>query len=168
MINRGFRAVFVSGFVLVGLVFSVAFAGDDEKASGSDRAIRITSERMESVDQKGTVLFTGDVVAVKGKMTIRTDRLEVFYEKGADGKKKLMQIIASGNVVIREGDRTGTAETAVYDKPGEIITLSGNARVQEGENRIQGEKIILYINEDRSVVESGSHGKVEAIVYSGE
>lgn len=170
MLKRVNRAVIVScllmGYLLV--AFAVCAAENEAHRAGTDKAIRITSDRMESVDKKGTVVFTGNVVAVKGAMTITTDRLEVFYEKGKGGKKRLQQIIASGNVVIKEGERTGTARTAVYDKPGEIITLSGDARVQEGDNRIQGEKITLYINEDRSVVESGSHKKVEAIVYSGD
>lgn len=132
------------------------------------QAIRITSERMEAIESKGSVVFTGNVVAIKEKMTIHTERLEVFYKKNRDGEKKLIQIIASGNVKIKEGNRTGAAEKAVYDKPREIITLSGNASVREGQNRIQGDKITLYINEDRSVVESSGHKKVEALVFSTE
>jgi lipopolysaccharide export system protein LptA len=76
--------------------------------------------------------------------------------------------VATSHVRITQGERVGTGEQAVYDKPAEKITITGAAQVLEGPNRVSGERIIFFINEDRSVVEGSSETKVEAVVYPSE
>ncbi|NPA94042.1 MAG: lipopolysaccharide transport periplasmic protein LptA [Thermodesulfobacteria bacterium] len=134
------------------------------------QAIRISSDKMEAYDQKGTVVFTGNVVAKKGNLTIYADRLEVFYDqqKTADNKKKrrLKKIVFMGHLKIVQGRRKATAKEAIYYKPQEKIVLLKNAQVWDGPNTIKGDKIVLYVNESRSVVESSGKDRVEAVVFS--
>ena len=133
--------------------------------------IYIESDLMESMDKSGIVVFTGHVKATRGDLTIHSDRLEVFYEKrkqGGETKKAVKKIVATGQVRIIQGERVGTGEQAIYDKPAEKITITGAAQVLEGPNRVSGERIIFFINEDRSVVEGSSETKVEAVVYPSE
>ncbi len=138
--------------------------------SKPSQAIRITSDKMEANDEKGTVVFSGNVVAKKGNLTIYSDRLEVFYiqKKTADNKKRrsLKKIVVRGHVKIVQGRRKATANEAIYYKPQEKIVLLKNAQVWDGQNSIKGEKIVLYVNENRSVVESSGKERVEAVVYS--
>ncbi|PXF56766.1 MAG: lipopolysaccharide transport periplasmic protein LptA [Deltaproteobacteria bacterium] len=133
--------------------------------------INIESDLMESMDKSGIVVFTGHVKATRGDLTIHSDKLEVFYEKrkqGGETKKSVKKIVATGHVRIIQGERVGTGEQAIYDKPAEKITITGAAQVLEGPNRVSGERIIFFINEDRSVVEGSSETKVEAVVYPAE
>ena len=133
--------------------------------------IYIESDLMESMDKSGIVVFTGHVKATRGDLTIHSDKLEVFYEKRKQGggtKKAVKKIVATGHVRIIQGERVGTGEQAIYDKPAEKITITGAAQVLEGPNRVSGERIIFFINEDRSVVEGSSETKVEAVVYPAE
>ncbi len=143
-------------------------------------AIHIKSDFMEAMDQKGTVVFTGHVVAVRDDLTINSDRLEVFYsknndkgkavqgDKNAGDKKAIDKIVATGHVRITKAGRVATAEKAVYDKRAEKITLTGSAQVWEGPNRVKGDTIILFINENRSIVQGSGSKKVEAVVYPSE
>ncbi len=134
--------------------------------------IHIKSDSMEAMDRSGTVVFKGNVVAIRGDLTINADRLEVIYGSRPAGKDKkekrrvLRKIVAKGHVKIIQGKKVGTCKEAIYDKQGEKLVLTGDAQVWEGSNRIRGTKITLYINEDRSVVESSQNQKVEATVYS--
>ena len=133
--------------------------------------INIESDLMESMDKSGIVVFTGHVKATRGDLTIYSDKLDVFYEKrkqGGETKKAVKKIVATGHVRIIQGERVGTGEQAIYDKPAEKITITGAAQVLEGPNRVSGERIIFFINEDRSVVEGSSETKVEAVVYPAE
>jgi lipopolysaccharide export system protein LptA len=137
--------------------------------------IYIESDLMEAMDQSGIVVFTGHVKATKGDLTIYSNKLEVFYEKKKQGKeqkektkKAVKKIIATDHVRIIKGERIGTGEQAVYDKPAEKITITGSAQVLEGPNRVSGERIIFFINEDRSVVEGAGKTKVKAVVYPAE
>ncbi len=133
--------------------------------------IHIKSDKMEALDKKGKVIFTGNVTATRGDIVIKADRLEVFYrvsekdKKGASSKRFVTKLVATGHVKIAEGKRTGTAEKAVYDKVNNRIILLGNAQVWEGPNRISGAKITLFENEQKSVVEGGPGDKVEAVVF---
>lgn len=156
---------------------------DGQGAAGAmddKNAIHIKSDFMEAMDQKGTVVFTGHVAAVRGDLTIDSDRLEVFYsknndkgktaqnDKSANEKKAIDKIVATGHVRITKAGRVATAEKAVYDKKAEKITLTGSAQVWEGPSRVKGDTIILFINENRSIVQGSGAKKVEAVVYPSE
>ncbi len=134
--------------------------------------IHIKSDTMEAVDKNGTVIFRGNVVAIRGDLTINSDSLKIIYKnsggKTSDGKKQrtLSRIIATGHVKIIQGKKVGTGKEAIYDKGSEKLVLLGDAQVWEGSNRIKGTRITLYLNENRSVVESSGKQKVEATVYA--
>ena len=171
MIKKVFQVLLV---LLVLFCFAGGTEGICKEAKNTKKkpsqAIRITSDKMEAFDQKGTVVFTGNVVAKKGNLTIYADRLEVFYDqvKTADNKKKrrLKKIVFMGHLKIVQGRRKATAKEAIYYKPQEKIVLLKNAQVWDGPNTIKGDKIVLYVNENRSVVESSGKDRVEAVVFS--
>ncbi len=141
------------------------------KSAKGPLPIHIKSDKMEALDKDGKVIFLGKVTATRGDLIIKADRLEVFYKvsekdkRRAGGKRFVKKLVATGHVKIIEGKRTGTAEKAVYDKVNNKIILIGNAQVWEGPNRISGAKITLFENEQKSVVEGGPGGKVEAVVF---
>ncbi len=172
------QAVFVSSVLcLVAMLFlfcSTAMAAKSSRKQSE--AIRITSDRMEVKDQKGTVVFKGNVEAKRGDLTIYSDVLEVYYDKRQGARtssnstssegRKLRKIVARGHLRIVQGKRRATAKEAVYYKPQEKIVLLRDARIWDGSNTIKGDKITLYVNENRSVVESSGKDRVEAVVYS--
>jgi lipopolysaccharide export system protein LptA len=45
--------------------------------------------------------------------------------------------------------------------------LSDNAVLHDGPNQVAGERVIVYLQEERSVVESGSNTRVKAVLYPG-
>lgn len=138
----------------------------------SNEAIHITSDQMEALDKEGKVIFKGNVVAKKGNLTIYSDQLIVFYytkdeHQDSPGKgHALKRLVAKGNVRILEGERSARGDQAVYDKEREVIVLTGNAQVWQGKNIVKGSKITVFLNEDKSTVESAPGEKVEAVVYT--
>ncbi len=173
ILSNMFRAMLFAWLFVLLAAFGAGtgLCKDSSKAkSKPSQAIRISSDKMEAYDQKGSVVFLGNVVAKKGNLIIYADRLEVFYKvkKTADNKKKrmLQKIVAQGHLKIVQGRRKATAKEAVYYKPKEKIVLLKNAQVWDGPNSIKGDKIVLYVNESRSVVESSGKDRVEAVVYS--
>lgn len=173
------RVFSLSCFILFALFLSQAGAANDghDASNVTDKgAIHIKSDLMEVLDQKGTVVFTGHVVATRDDMIIDADRLEVFYSKQeqhapkADqtGNKAIDRIVATGHVRITKGGKVATGEKAIYEKQAEKITLVGSAQVWDGPNRVKGDTITMFLNENRSVVQGGGKGKVEAVVYPSE
>lgn len=114
--------------------------------------IVITSNRMEAEKLGEKVTFSGNVELKKEGMTVTSDQMVVFYDPGS---KNIREIVARGNVVVRKEGRIALANLATYSLREEKIVLTGDARIIEKENQLGGEKIILFMRDDRSIVEGG-------------
>ncbi len=64
------------------------------------------------------------------------------------------RVEATGHVTITEGERIVTGEAAVFDQDAQKITMTGDAVMREGANVIRGDRIVVFLNENRGVVES--------------
>lgn len=132
------------------LVAAMPVIGGTEK--GKREPIVITSRRMQADKLGDKVTFTGDVTLKKEGMTLNSDSMIVFYDVKTKGIK---DIEASGNVVVRKEGRVALSNKAFYDSREEKIVLTGDARIIENENQLGGEKITLFMRDDRSIVEGG-------------
>nr|WP_281267787.1 LptA/OstA family protein [Nitrospira lenta] len=75
---------------------------------------------------------------------------------GASGRS-VKQIEATGHVRIEKETGNATSNKAVFDNSRRVVTLTGDPVAWEKGTRVSGEKIVIYLDEDRSVVEGGSH-----------
>jgi lipopolysaccharide export system protein LptA len=115
----------------------------------------IISNSMEAEKLGDKVTFTGKVTLKKEGMTLTSDVMIVYYDVGS---KDIRKVEAHGNVVVRREGRVALSNNALYSSREETIVLTGNASISENENKIGGEKITLFMADDRSIVEGG--GKV--------
>jgi len=141
--------------------------------------IAIEADRLESSQEQSSVVFSGNVQANQGDLIINADEMTVFYtrtaiqqasppaENTAPQARKIDKIMARGNVKIVQGDRVAAGDTMDFNADDRIVILSGNAKAWQDQNMISGEKIVLYLDEGKSVVEkSGSEGeRVRAFIY---
>jgi len=127
----------------------------------STSPISVRSDRLQTDTEGRTALFTGHVVATQDDLTIYADSLTVVY---SDQKKEVREVRAEGNVRIIQGERLGFAGRAVYDNAKGVIRLEERPRVQQGEDTITGATILYHVTERKSVVESGSGQRVEAVI----
>jgi lipopolysaccharide export system protein LptA len=133
------------------------FADDNEP-------IIITSDRMELDRKKSTVTYRGNVLTVRGDLKMRSDTLSGVIDFEGQGLKK---IVAAGNVRVTQEGRTATGDEAIFDSEKDTITLLGNPVIQQGNSKISGDRVIVYLKEDRGVVEGGSQ-RVKAVIFPGE
>ncbi len=139
------------------------------KGLSSDQPVNITSDRMVADNRNRTVNFLGNVVANREDMIIFSDQLSTVYTE----QNKVEKIIARGNVKINQTDRTATCQEATFFQlPQQKVVMTGKPKVWQGKNIITGDKIIIFIKEDRVEVESdkqkdGKQGRVNAIIYPG-
>jgi len=78
---------------------------------------------------------------------------------------KIKEVVAEGHVRMQRGDRIAEGRRAVFDQAKQTIVLSDGAVLHEGANQVAGDRIIVYLQEQRSVVESGSNSRVSAVFY---
>ena len=140
------------------LLPAVSLSADNPDAN---QPITITSNNMEARKKENLVIFRGDVVAQQKDYTLYSRELHVYY---ADGQE-IKEMIATGDVRIVQADKVATGEKAVYTKVNRAVVLTGNPQVEQDCDVVKGEKIIIYLDEDKSVVEGSGDNRVKVIMH---
>ncbi len=132
-------------------------------AAKKTQPVTVDADQLESLQKEGLVIFTGNVVARQDGSVQYADRMEVYLDASGD---RIVRTVSTGSVrIITKDCRTGTARRAEYYDAEQRVILIGNARVWQEDNVVTGERITMYIAEDRSVVESGRQERVKAVFY---
>lgn len=126
-------------------------------AWSADKApINIEADRMVSLEQKNSVLFSGNVLATQADVRIRTKEMTVYYDQATKGNgQEVKKLLCEGNVEITKGDWLGTGEKMDYLAKERKVILSGNAKAWQGKSQVSGETIVYYLDEGRSEVIPG-------------
>ncbi|WP_447987343.1 LptA/OstA family protein [Nitrospira sp. Nam74] len=162
----------------------VVFADTPNRKPPSPEETRttITSQRMTVRNQENKAIFEGAVTLTKGALVVHSDVMVVFF-KAADAasasgtmasspgtrseelpvmsNRAVSTIEATGKVKIFKDDGQATCRKAVYDGATEKIVLTGEPVAWQKGTRVTGQKITMYLAEDRSVVEGGSQVMIE-------
>ncbi len=148
-----------------------------------DKPITITADRMEAFNVEKMVVFSGNAVAVQGDKVIKADSIVLYYKKepgdaGNSGKKaesgelgqtgSVEKIEAKGNVRITQDKKIVTGDYAIYYQDSQKIVMTGNAVMKEGTNVIRGDKVAVFLDENRGIVESSGDNRVTATIYPAE
>jgi lipopolysaccharide export system protein LptA len=164
-----------------------ASATPKDQNRNPDRPISITADEMVADDRERMVVFSGSVVTRQEDMVLTCDLMKVYYrssvmaqagdpdraasdadQSGIDGMGSEIETIeAEGNVKITRGDKVAQAQKAVYQAKARprTIVLTGEPRIWRDKDFLTGKRIVYYLDEDRSVVESGDKQRVNAIFY---
>ena len=134
-------------------------------SAASRTPIDITSDTVEASQKQNMVTFKGNVVARQEDITLYANMITVYYNPET---KKLKEIMAVGNVRIVQSERRASGNKVIFQQEANKVTLEGEAVLREGENVIRGERIIYYVDEERSVVEGGKGGRVTTILTSSQ
>jgi len=128
-----------------------------------NQPVTVDSDKMERFGKESLVIFTGNVVARQNSSVQYADRMEVYLDEKGD---RILRTVSTGNVrIITRDCRTGTARRAEYFELDQRVVLSGNARVWQEDNVVSGESVVIYLSQDRSVVQGGGQERVKAIFY---
>lgn len=150
--------------VLGVLLFSAVacLALDESLPQASNLPVEVTAQHLEARKQERQAIFTGDVVAKQGDLTLYCDTLTVFSLPEGE---QIDRMEAAGHVRVVQLDRIATADLAIYRQQAGTLQLIGNANVHQGQNQVSGDEIIVYLQEDRSVVKSKETGRVRAVLF---
>jgi lipopolysaccharide export system protein LptA len=123
--------------------------------------IDITSDTVEGDQKQNIITFRGNVVAKQENATLYANLLVVHY----DGEtRKLKEIVATGNVKVVQLNRRATCQRATFFQNENKIVLDGDAVVREGDNVIRGERVVYFVDEERSFVEGGKGSRVTTTI----
>jgi lipopolysaccharide export system protein LptA len=162
--------------IFFGLLFAATGQTEESLQKGGQKAatgpIVIKSQSLEVDNQKRIVVFTGQVDAKRGDMTINCEKMIVYYMDQSAHKEsgktdvRIDKIVASGKVKISRPDGAlAMAEEGVYYESDEKVVLTGRPVVKQGDDFVEGSRITLYLKEKRSVVEGSEKEKVRAVLH---
>ena len=165
-------------------VFPLGIASFSESADaalpkgGVDQAVSmtITAKKMTVKNQDSQAVFEGSVVLTRGSLVVYSDHMVVMFraqdpsasdvQKGPEAmpavsNRSVNRIEATGRVKSEKDSGSATCEKAIYYHDGDKIVLTGDPVAWDKGTRVSGKQITMFLAEDRSVVEGGTHVRIE-------
>jgi len=151
----------------------------------SKEPITITSDSLEYEYKDGIIVYRGDVLAIQGEVKIKSNELRITLAKSDDGNKKkgggadatgalddasaskLQSVVATGSVRIDQGTKWAVGGKATFDQSNRTLVLTESPILHDGPNEVAGDRVVVYLDENRSVVEGGRK-RVKAVLFPGK
>ena len=137
------------------------------------KKLHITADSLVASQNNQLVIFTGHVIVLYELTTITSDKLQVYYSDQVDKEQlnnaSIKKIIASGNVQIELEGKTAKCDQAIYRTSSNSLILTGEeTRLQSANNYITGNKITIYQNTGRIIVDGSDEKRVNAVFLPEE
>lgn len=155
-------------------------------AGGNDAPVEITADNLEVRQQEQLAIFSGNVNAVQGEMTLRADQLRVFYRDERDdggkdkkkgkgkaarnegGQQSIRQIEADGNVVVDSSGQIAEGDRGVYDPQANTVVLDGNVVLTQADNVIRGGRLEFDLGTGVAVLRPAAGGQRVRALFQPE
>ncbi len=174
-------------FLFFGAALSI-YAENGYLALGpsSSDPIDITSKKFitRNIPDGTENIFEGGVKVVQDDVILTCEKLVVVYDEkkeaapaGARNRKlpkdwqtvgNIKSITATGNVKITQNERMATAGKALYDNINRTITLTESPRIYQGRDAGIADKIIMYLDENRSEFLGGDSSPIKFTIKPSE
>lgn len=133
---------------------SVARVASGLEVANVPSPIEVHADRMEFQYGRGVLRYDGNVTVDHAGARIRARSLEASFD--TEGERRLRKVTALGAVEVTRRDESATGEKAEYDPAAATIVLTESARLGSGPNSLAGERVVVYLNEKRAVVQGSA------------
>lgn len=123
----------------------------------ASQPIHISADSASINDNTGVTVYTGQVEIVQGSMKLRGDRVELY--RSAEGE--VSRIVSTGSPAqFEQQPKAGQPVTQAYGNrmeyqiPSQEITISEQARIEQGQDTFSGERIVY--NMSKAIVDAFS------------
>jgi lipopolysaccharide export system protein LptA len=162
--RRGLQAPLAAAAIALLLIAFASGAGAQQAArqgaaEGGDEPIEITADRLVLAQDQQLATFYGNVDAVQGDTTLRSDELRVYYtsseeRQASGGGQSVRRLEAEGNVVITQPGETASGRSGVYDVATRKMMLEGDVVLTRGQNVVRGDRLDVDLETSVSTVSS--------------
>ena len=141
----------------------------------SKSPIIIHSNSLEVDQKKRLIVFEGKVRARREDMVVDCQKMIVYYLDNSNKNEssvesiRIDKIIALGDVIINRSDGSvARAGKVVFYQNEDKVVLTENPIIQQGPDFVEGHRIIIYLNENRSIIEGSETKRVKATLFPKE
>jgi lipopolysaccharide export system protein LptA len=133
---------------------------DAKTAQGDKDRINISASKLDYYDKEQKLIYTGNVVAVRGDTTLKTPLLIIFLDPKKPGTaagppsstSQMRRMEATGPVTLISKDQIATGDSGIYEKVANKVYLDGNVSLTQGPNVTKGDHIVYDVNTHQAVV----------------
>jgi len=152
--------------------------------ANSGQPVRIESTTLEVRDKSRMATFSGNVKMTQGDNTVKCKVLIVFYEDSSapapktksgpaiaspgGGKQQIKRMECKGDAVITQKDQTASGESGTFDVKANTLTMLGNVVVTQGQNILNGDKMVIDLTTGVTTVQSSGKGPVRSLVFPNQ
>ncbi|HUI08108.1 MAG TPA: LptA/OstA family protein [Verrucomicrobiae bacterium] len=147
-------------------------------AASTNEPTIVTSEHLQADYLHNVGTFEGNVLAVDPRMTVRADKMTVFFggtnivtAAGTNMNRSVQKIIADGAVVITTPDnKKSNSEHAEYTAEDGRVVLTGSPRVESPDGVVTGLKITFWRGSQKMDVIAGpaETNRTRLVIYPEE
>ena len=147
-------------------------------ALDSKQPIDIAADSLEVRQQEKMAIFSGNVVAKQGNITMKAARMLVYYDGqnsgAASGATSISKIEADGGVFFTSPSETAKGSKAVYEVAKEQIRMIGDVTLTREQSVVKGAGLVYNLKTGRSLLtsgggaEQGSGGRVRGLFVPGQ
>lgn len=161
-VSNARRRVLVS-LAVAGSALALLSPVGSAQISNSDDPIEVTARQTDYYRDEGKVVYTTNVRAVQGTTQITSDLLTILCVKNppVDGQpadpacNEIEKIIAEGQVLFTTPNEKIRGTRAEYDYVNEVITITGDVVLSNGEGVAKGTKLIYSVTDGRATITAG-------------
>jgi len=127
----------------------------------SDAPIKISAAQLEAFEREGgrRVIFTDDVRASQGDLSLTAQRLEAFYPPEQSQPDRL---VATGGVVVVQENKTARCDQAIYHRDRQIVVCTGrNAVLTQDDDQVQGREITFHLDTKTLTVKGNAQLRIQ-------
>jgi lipopolysaccharide transport protein LptA len=133
------------------------------QTQGPPVPVRIESKTLV-IDQDRRILkFRDEVVLHRGDLVAFGPKLDARYDAGGD----IEDLELTGGVVLRQGTRRATGKVATYDARSRNVVLTGDPRLRDRGDELQGDRIEMSLDSEEVKV-AHAKGRLRPDSHKGE
>jgi lipopolysaccharide export system protein LptA len=140
-------------YLMAGIHLSMAQAVKPE----SDNTV-VTSDQFKLDMNQRQGLFTGNVNVTGKDFKLKAAEMTVFF---GVGNNRVERLIAKGDAVIEQPDRTAKCTQVEYLVLDDKMILSGSPEIVQNRNKITGNTIVIYRGSNKMEID----GRSRVVLY---
>lgn len=143
-----------------------------------DQPIAIESNQLDIDDRNTVATFSGNVSVKQGEVQLSAGKLIVYYKRNGNaankasgdaaaqsepgslpgGSSQIDRLEATNNVYVKSSSQVATANQASFDMAQNLVTLTGNVVLTQGDNVAEGCRLTIRMDTGVAKLESSECG----------
>lgn len=133
-------------------------------AADPNGPVEVTADSLRVDRTSGNAVFSGSVRVSQGDLVLTAAEVTVIYSEDADAEDPISEVIATGDVVLINGEDAAEAQRAVVRPAEDRVYLTGGVLLTQGRTIIAGDSMVLNTLTGDGVVE----GRVRTVLATGD